>query len=1175
PFVASSECPVNWVDYKYSCYRFSRSPRKNVIEAEEICRKYGAALVSINSYDEHLFVVSWLKENDPQHLKWLTSGNEQANNVWRWQGDRTSFPNIANFWLPNDPRLSNLLKYAAYNFSQYENRWGLIRVSSAEEEAYICEIDKNNLQLNFVLERNIDYGITPTDKSKIPRGPKFIEQPVSVVFDVSGRSQQNNVILRCVASAWPTPVYQWFKEEYESGRVASKVIDPLTDNRITQTDGTLIIYNPSQPNDKGKYHCKASNEFGTIISETVLLSFGYIGEFNKKRAPEYGNANWGKSISCDPPQFHPKVNYYWNKNVLFGFVEEDRRVFSSHDGNLYFSSLEIIDRANYSCNVQSVISSTGRTGPFFPLIVEPTPNFQKLLFPNNFPKVFPKAPLAGEQVRLECVAYGYPVPTYNWTRSGVTERLPDGAYMTSHNRVLIIPKVKVEDAGDYYCTAISGQDTISKSVTLTVQSLPVFTVPLTDQVMDMGTTLIWSCEAFGIPDVVYSWYKNGKELTYGSLSPQDLPRYKIRENLLTIDGLSETDNGMYQCKASNQLGSRFSSAQLKVMALRPVFKKYLISPEMYASVGSNYTIPCIPEAVPFPRFQWKRNGALISSVGGRVRVLPNGYLYINPVDKADEGVYSCTATNEHGSDETHGYLTVFERPHIVEYPNPKTVAFVNKPAELKCEAHTDNALDIAYVWLHNQLRINYTRMPQFSPGSRPGYLKINNVTFAEKGRYTCIVKTSIGLTSAETELIVIGPPSSPGAVLAEDLTATSATIHWSDGSDNGRTILAYIIEGRTNHNSTWIKLADYVTSFLVDPVTNRRKTQIQNVLSPWSIYEFRVYAINEIGPSLPSEPSPQYNTDKAPPFKAPSNVGGGGGKAGTLTITWDPLPPQDWNANDIWYRVYYKLLDSNAEFFKVDIKKLGNVGMYTVNVGEENYYTKYLVKVQAVNSMGDGPISEAREVYSAESMPQVQPSLVRAVAFNSTAINVTWAPIDWSREKIRGKLIGHRIKYWVNGRDPQRDALTLLSRNTAPWGLIVALNPDTEYYISVMAYNDAGSGPESEPFLVKTYKSAPLKPPTSVKVEAIDSHTVRVTWRGITDVSTAEEPVIGYKVRYWEKNHISTTMKEIYKYLDGSDLEVIISGLTPRKDYVLRVLGYSLGGDGKMSSPPENFVIEV
>ncbi len=99
--------------------------------------------------------------------------------------------------------------------------------------------------------------------------------------------------------------------------------------------------------------------------------------------------------------------------------------FSSY---LYFSALEKIDMGNYSCSVQSSVSNNGRNGPFFQLEVgrffflstrlphfsfysqvSPHPNYQQLRFPQNFPKAFPEAPVAGEDVRLECIAFGYPV----------------------------------------------------------------------------------------------------------------------------------------------------------------------------------------------------------------------------------------------------------------------------------------------------------------------------------------------------------------------------------------------------------------------------------------------------------------------------------------------------------------------------------------------------------------------------------------------------------------------------------------------------------------------------------------------------------------------------------------------------------------------------------------------
>ncbi len=45
-----------------------------------------------------------------------------------------------------------------------------------------------------------------------------------------------------------------------------------------------------------------------------------------------GSENWGKAISCDPPQFFPDVKFYWARDYFPNFVEEDRRVMVSYDG---------------------------------------------------------------------------------------------------------------------------------------------------------------------------------------------------------------------------------------------------------------------------------------------------------------------------------------------------------------------------------------------------------------------------------------------------------------------------------------------------------------------------------------------------------------------------------------------------------------------------------------------------------------------------------------------------------------------------------------------------------------------------------------------------------------------------------------------------------------------------
>merc|ERR1712228_806167 len=67
-----------------------------------------------------------------------------------------------------------------------------------------------------------------------------------------------------------------------------------------------------------------------------------------------------------------------------------------------------------------------------------------------------------------------------------------------------------------------------------------------------------------------------------------------------------------------------------------------------------------------------------------------------------------------------------------------------------------------------------------------------------------------------------------------------------------------------------------------------------------------------------------------------------------------------------------------------------------------------------------------------------------------------------------------------------------------------------------------------------------------------------------------EEPLTGYKVRYWESDKDISVANDTIVYI-GNRLETTIEDLTPRKTYYLRVLAFSQGGEGKMSSPAWQF----
>lgn len=1178
PFFEELKCPEHWIPFQQLCYKFIKSPLRPYVDARRLCQTYAGEqndrgvsdLVSLSTIDEHSFLVQQLNRYDPQHRRWYIGAHQSSPNYYT-NPDGTQMPQMDSAIIRDDVRSgydSPETDFLVYKFSKRLMHWGLEPVVGDEPLPFICKAHVSAVQRLRADERDYAYGTEISDPERVPRGPFFVKQPEDAIFDTSKRNLYNDISLSCLAGGYPTPTYKWYREDYKNDVLVPTEIDPLSDGRYTISGGTLIIHNPQQKLDRATYHCRASNRYGSIISESVSLEFGFILEFVLKRSPEVGDLNWGATIYCDPPHHFPSIKYSWSRDYFPNFVEEDKRVFVSNDGALYFSALETIDRANYSCSVQSEFSDSGRNGPFFPLRVNPHSNYQTLKFPNSFPKAFPEAPIAGKEVRLECMAFGYPVPSYNWTRKG--NPFPRNAYFTSYNRVLIIPEVHIEDEGEYICTAYNDRQKIQNPVILNIQAEPNFTIPLSDKHIDKKGELVWTCEAFGIPDVNYTWWKDGRQLSMLNLDQEDRGRIHIRDNVLNINYLNDQrDPGMYQCRASNTLKTRYSSAQLRVLAFPPSFKKNPLESETYAAEGGNITIKCNPEAAPRPRFVWKKDGIEIGS-GGHRRIFENGNLFVSPVSRDDEGVYTCTASNELGLAESKGRLIVLRGPRIVESPGQNIITVNGRSVDLQCYATTDEMLDIAYMWTHNGLRIRDMDIVNSNDRLRidGGYLRINNATFSDSGDYECIVQSAVGAISVKIHVIVQGPPGPPGGVQVVNILKNAFILQWTDGATHGMPIYSYSISGRTNWNNTWVDLARGVRAREIDRYTGRKEAEIEITLIPWSFYEFRVSAWNELGPGPYSAPSPKHQTLKDKPRVPPSNIGGGGGKIGDLTIKWTPLRQDQQHAPGIHYKVFWKRFNDQVEFQSTVLKEFGNINTAVVQIEPKYYYTQYFVKVQAINEIGAGPISEEALVYSAEDMPIIAPQFVVGKSYNSTALNVSWNPIEEIREKIKGKLIGHRIKYWKKDTD-ERDSVYYLSRTTRPWALIVGLQPDTYYYVKCMAYNAAGEGPESERDLERTYRKAPQKPPSSVRVYGINPSTVKVVWRYVQP-SLEEEPLQGYKIRIWEFDQdLSTANDTVIPF--GGHLEGYVSNLTPGKTYRMRVLAYSNGGDGRMSSPEHVF----
>ena len=184
---------------------------------------------------------------------------------------------------------------------------------------------------------------------------------------------------------------------------------------------------------------------------------------------------------------------------------------------------------------------------------------------------------------------------------------------------------------------------------------------------------------------------------------------------------------MYQCKATNDLDSRFSSGQLRVLKLRPSFIKFPLEPTVYGAMGGSVTIQCRPEAAPRPNITWYHNGNRIGE-GGKRKIFPSGTIQITQLTSSDSGQvvfsgyfipylsiifpqYDCVASNKYGTDRSIGFLQVKQGPRFTgpqsTKPNPRVIVSTGENVELRCQADSDDILDRAYYWRLNDFILQF------------------------------------------------------------------------------------------------------------------------------------------------------------------------------------------------------------------------------------------------------------------------------------------------------------------------------------------------------------------------------------------------------------------------------------------------------------------------------------
>ncbi|XP_029283413.1 neurofascin homolog (chicken) a isoform X16 [Cottoperca gobio] len=930
---------------------------------------------------------------------------------------------------------------------------------------------------------------------EVPQDPKILQdlkQPPTIVkqsvkdYIVDPR---DNIIIECEAKGNPVPTFSW--------RRNGKFFNIGKDPRVTmrKRSGTLEIgfRSGGRPEDyEGEYQCFASNDLGVALSNKILLRVSKAPLWPKEvLEPVVVTEGTPLILPCNPPPGLPPPFTFWMNSAMTP-IPQDKRVSMGLNGDLYFSNVLVKDaHTDYSCNARFLFTHTIQQKNPFTLkvltneqyndtsynatdpyggrkVAESTPTF---LSPSGSESS--KMVLRDEQLLLECIAAGLPTATIKWFKKGGD--LPGRKVkFENYNKTLKIINVSEEDAGDYVCMANNHLGSIRHSIFVQVKAAPYWLDKPSNLVLAPDENGRLVCRANGNPKPNIQWLINGQPI---DSSPHN-PSRQVLGDTIIFRSVQMGSSAVYQCNASNQHGYVLANAFVSVLDMPP----RMLGPknQLIKVIQNNLTfLDCPFFGSPLPDLRWFKNGQGSGLDGGQYRVYINGTLEIKRARAEDEGTYTCVANSILGKAENQVRLEVKEPTRINRVPEHQS-AIRGSSVHFDCKVKSDPSLPITVVWTKDDKPLYLGWRLKKNEQS----LTIHNVNEGDEGTYSCTVTSEIDQDSASARLTVLDRPDPPMDLDLSDPAARSVRLTWIPGNDHRSQITQFLVQFEEDRwePGRWQDLSTYPGDL----------NSVILQLAPFVNYQFRVIAINSVGQSQPSRPSPQYKTSGAAPDAIPRGLRGWGSKKDNMEITWEPLLDLERNGPNLHYNVWWRRKDLGEEWSNVT-----TVGSKHV-VHNTKTYVPYEIKIQARNEFGQGPESNVVTGYSGEDKPTNAPTDLRVSKADSTKANIHWKPVDLS--SVQGEFKEYRLYYWRESSlvpglvvSKEKKNKGFYSIMTEPSGILSDLVPYSKYKMFMVVANNLFEGPPSNTVEITTKEGVP-DAPKFFRINRRGFDTIHLEW---------------------------------------------------------------------------------
>lgn len=550
-------------------------------------------------------------------------------------------------------------------------------------------ISKGFSQLVYL---NISYG---------PSDPTLTIVPMRVAYKTG-----SNLTLHCSAASSPPATIQW-----------------LLNGKYLGQFGPQLQLENARDNQTGHYECllhnAVTNRFSGITSMIRVVE--PVSAVNVTRVGGPAILNESFTLRCDVTGPVDAIHWWRDDQVI-----HPNNHTLLHNETLTLNRVQHSDSGDYKCQAVNAVSNK-TSSPYYVIVNygPETPVIQG-----------PSMGLTGHHVTFNCSSSSEPPSHFRWFFNSSP---------VANTSQYVIGPLSLHMSGKYVCVAhnnVTGRNSSAYKMLTVYAPVNMSVIKSVEAHAIQNHTFTLTCEASGTVESIH-WMKNRM-----SLYADGRRNLSMANATLTFDPVLLSDNGYYECDASNPLSSSTSNNFTLHVSYGP--EKATITGPDIVMAGHSAVLNCLASSYPPSYFEWFFDGSPVANLSE---------YETPPLTTNMSGKYICVAYNNVTGQNSTAYkmLTVVDPITKVHIVAPLTPAIQGSPYQLMCNV---TGPDDHVYWMKDGGMVHEDNTTSFSMGNKT--VNFSPVEKSNSGYYQCMASNYVNnKTSPSYSLHVNFGPGKP------------------------------------------------------------------------------------------------------------------------------------------------------------------------------------------------------------------------------------------------------------------------------------------------------------------------------------------------------------------------------------------------------------------------------